>query len=116
MTETMTHAEHDVPDPAPRPRPTPRGVRRVLLDSGYALSAFLLALPAFVLVVVDLGLGVGLVVLVGGLLLVCRWPSWWPAGSPASSGSGCGTMLGAAGPDAGVPLRPGRATASGAGR
>ena len=48
----------------------PRGVRRVLLDSGYALSAFFLALPAFVLVVVNLALGIGLIVLVGGLLLL----------------------------------------------
>jgi signal transduction histidine kinase len=42
----------------------------VFLDSGYALSAFFLALPAFVLVVVDLALGIGLAVLVGGLLLL----------------------------------------------
>ena len=40
------------------------------LDSGYALSAFFLALPAFVLVVTDLALGVGLAVLVGGVLLL----------------------------------------------
>ena len=32
----------------------PRGVRRVLFDSGYAISAFPIALVAFVLVVVDL--------------------------------------------------------------
>ena len=48
----------------------PRGVRRVFLDSGYAISAFFLAVPAFVLVVVDLALGVGLTVLVGGVLLL----------------------------------------------
>ncbi len=59
MPETRT----DAPD-------RPRGVRRVLLDSGYALSAFFLALPAFVLVLVALSVGVGLAVLVGGVLLL----------------------------------------------
>ncbi|NPC98878.1 sensor histidine kinase [Nocardioides sp. zg-DK7169] len=48
----------------------PRGVRRVLLESTYAVSAFALAVPAFVLVVVDLALGVGLSVVVGGVLLL----------------------------------------------
>lgn len=48
----------------------PTGVRRVLLDSGYAFSAFLIALPAFVLVVVLLAVGLGLSVLVGGIALV----------------------------------------------
>ncbi|MQW74604.1 sensor histidine kinase [Nocardioides sp. dk4132] len=52
------------------PAKRPSGVRRVLAESGYALSAFVLALPAFVLVVVDLALGVGLSVLVGGVLLI----------------------------------------------
>ena len=42
----------------------------MLYDSGYALSAFFLALPAFIVVVVDLALGVGLTVLVGGVLLL----------------------------------------------
>jgi signal transduction histidine kinase len=48
----------------------PRGVRRVLLDSGYSFSAFFLALPAFVVVTVDLSLGLGLIVLIGGVLLL----------------------------------------------
>ena len=49
---------------------TPRGVRRVLLDSGYAVSAFPIALVAFVVVLVDLALGVALAVFIGGILLV----------------------------------------------
>ena len=49
---------------------TPRGVRRVLLDSGYNLSAFPIALVAFVVVLVDLTLGVALAVFIGGILLV----------------------------------------------
>lgn len=52
-------------------RPMPAGaVRRTLLDSGYALSAFLVALPAFVLAVVLLSLGTGLLVLVYGVLVL----------------------------------------------
>ena len=49
---------------------TPRGVRRVLFDSGYNLSAFPIALVAFVVVLVDLTLGVALAVFIGGILLV----------------------------------------------
>ena len=48
----------------------PRGVRRVLLESGYNLSAFFIALAAFVLVVVNLSLGLALTVFVGGVLLL----------------------------------------------
>ncbi len=48
----------------------PRGVRRVLLETGYNLSAFPIGLVGFVLVVVDLALGIGLSVLIGGVLLV----------------------------------------------
>jgi len=48
----------------------PRGVRRVLLESGYNLSAFVLAVPAFVLTVTNLSLGLGLAILVGGVLLL----------------------------------------------
>lgn len=48
----------------------PRGVRRVLLDGGYALSAFPIALAGFVVVVTDLVLGVGLSVIIGGVLLL----------------------------------------------
>ena len=48
----------------------PRGARRVLLDSGYNLSAFVIALVAFVVVVVDLALGLSLAVFVGGVLLL----------------------------------------------
>ena len=72
MTDTMTLPMTDTTLPErPWREPTrPRGVRRVLYDSGYALSAFFLALPAFVIVVVDLALGIGLTVLVGGVLLL----------------------------------------------
>ncbi len=48
----------------------PHGVRRVLLETAYNLSAFPIALVAFVLVVVDLSLGIGLSVLIGGVLLI----------------------------------------------
>jgi signal transduction histidine kinase len=68
MTQPMT--DTSLPAPAWSEPVRPRGVRRVFLDSGYALSAFFLALPAFVLVVVNLALGIGLIVLVGGLLLL----------------------------------------------
>ena len=68
VTQLMT--DPSLPAPAWSEPTRPRGVRRVFLDSGYALSAFFLALPAFVLVVVNLALGVGLTVLVGGLLLL----------------------------------------------
>lgn len=47
-----------------------RGVRRVLVDSGYALSAFVVAVPAFVLAVILVSLGLGLAVLVGGVLVL----------------------------------------------
>ncbi len=40
-------------------------LRRVLLDSAYALTAFVLALPSFVLVVTGLALGAGTAVLAG---------------------------------------------------
>ena len=68
MTDTLTYpmttqAMSTVPD-------RPHGVRRVLMDSGYAFSAFFLALPAFLVVTIDLSLGVGLIVLVGGVLLL----------------------------------------------
>lgn len=66
--EAMTTA---MPHPTPAVAPArPRGVRRVLQESGYALSAFPIALVAFVLVVVDLALGTALSVLVGGVLLI----------------------------------------------
>jgi signal transduction histidine kinase len=67
MTDTLTHPMTQTTTAEPA---RPRGVRRVLMDSGYAFSAFFLALPAFVLVTVDLSLGVGLIVLVGGVLLL----------------------------------------------
>jgi signal transduction histidine kinase len=72
MTDQMTLPMTDtlLPAPAWREPTRPRGLRRVALDSGYALSAFFLALPAFLVVVIDLSLGLGLAVLVGGVLLV----------------------------------------------
>ena len=48
----------------------PRGVRRVLFESAYNLSAFPIALVAFIVVLVDLALGVGLLVFIGGILLI----------------------------------------------
>ncbi|MDP2773575.1 MAG: hypothetical protein Q8O61_08450 [Nocardioides sp.] len=44
----------------------PTGVRRVLLDSGNTFSAFVIALPASVLVVVVLAVGLGLSVVARG--------------------------------------------------
>ena len=57
---------YDAPAPPARPGPG----RRLLLDTAYALSAFFVALPAFVLVVVLLSAGLGLVLVVGGVLLL----------------------------------------------
>ena len=57
--------------PAAASSPTrPRGVRRVLLESGYSLSAFPIALVAFIVVVIDLALGVALAIFIGGILLI----------------------------------------------
>src|SRR4051794_33701932 len=72
MTDRLTLPMTDTSLPAPawREPSRPHGVRRFLLESGYALSAFFLALPAFVVVVTDLALGIGLAVLVGGVLLL----------------------------------------------
>jgi signal transduction histidine kinase len=68
MTETLT-----MPIATPTTAPTverPRGVRRVLFESGYALSAFPIALVAFIVVLVDLALGVSLLIFIGGILLI----------------------------------------------
>lgn len=48
----------------------PRGVRRVLYDTGYNLSAFVLALVGFIVVLTDIVLGLSLSVLIGGVLLI----------------------------------------------
>jgi signal transduction histidine kinase len=48
----------------------PRGLRRVLYESGYSLSAFPIALVAFLVVVIDLALGISLAIFIGGILLV----------------------------------------------
>lgn len=45
-------------------------VRRVLLDSAYSLSAFVVALPAFVLLVMGLALSAGTVVLLAGFFVL----------------------------------------------
>ena len=55
---------------AERPLEPPRGARRVLYETGYALSAFPIALVGFVLVLVDLTLGVALAIFIGGVLLI----------------------------------------------
>ncbi len=48
----------------------PRGVRRVLYESAYSVSAFPIALVALIVVVIDLSLGIALVVFIGGILLI----------------------------------------------
>ncbi len=68
MTETLT-----MPLATPTPTPAvvrPRGLRRVLFESAYGLSAFPIALVAFIVVLIDLVLGVSLLIFVGGILLV----------------------------------------------
>jgi signal transduction histidine kinase len=68
MTETLTMTASDV---RPTAAPTrPRGALRVLYESGYALSAFPIALCAFIVVVVDITLGVALSIFIGGVLLI----------------------------------------------
>lgn len=52
------------------PTAPPRGVRRVLVESGYSISAFPIALAAFVVVLVDLTLGAALAIFIGGILLI----------------------------------------------
>lgn len=73
MTLPLAPEPHHPGSPSPSGTdrsPRPRGVRRVLLETAYNLSAFPLALVAFVLVVTDLALGLGLSILVGGVLLL----------------------------------------------
>ncbi|WP_243058980.1 sensor histidine kinase [Nocardioides sp. SR21] len=68
MTETLIVPTNDVlPVAAPA---RPRGLRRVLLESGYALSAFPIALCAFLVVIIDITLGVALAIFIGGVLLI----------------------------------------------
>ncbi|MFC6344051.1 sensor domain-containing protein, partial [Nocardioides hankookensis] len=68
MTETLTLS---TAMPAPTPAATrPHGVRRVLYESAYCLSAFPIALVAFVVVIVDLSLGLALAIFIGGILLI----------------------------------------------
>ncbi|MFC7493338.1 MULTISPECIES: sensor histidine kinase [unclassified Nocardioides] len=68
MTETLTMPL--APPTTARPVERPRGLRRVLYETGYSLSAFPIALVAFVVVVIDLSLGVALAVFIGGILLI----------------------------------------------
>src|SRR5689334_19560564 len=70
QTLPMTATTYDEPFEQHREPTRPRGVRRVLYDSAYAFSSFFIALPALVIVVTDLALGVGLAVLIGGVLLL----------------------------------------------
>ncbi|MFC5175791.1 sensor domain-containing protein [Nocardioides taihuensis] len=60
------------PPAAPAATRDPRAtlVGRVLLDSAYAVTAFAIALPAFVLAVTLLSLGIGLVIIVGGTFIL----------------------------------------------
>jgi len=64
----MATTHQQVPSAATPTRP--RGVRRVLLESGYSLSAFPIALAAMIVVAIDLALGVGLAIFIGGILLI----------------------------------------------
>ena len=68
MTETL-HMSTSRPAEQVRPVP-PNALMRVLLDSGYALSAFPISLSAFILAVVLFSTGLGLSILVGGVLLL----------------------------------------------
>lgn len=66
MTETLT-----MTSPSPLDTPAaPRGVRRVLMDSGYNLTAFAIGLLALVVVITLVALGFGLLVIVGGVLVL----------------------------------------------
>jgi signal transduction histidine kinase len=67
--EAMTTAYPTSSSPTAAPERL-RGVRRVLYETGYNLSAFVISLVGFVLVATDLALGVSLSVLIGGILLV----------------------------------------------
>lgn len=73
MTQTMYPDEAMATtvqlDPTAAPA-RPRGVRRVLLESGYSISAFPIALAAFLVVLIDLTLGVALAIFIGGVLLI----------------------------------------------
>ncbi|GAA4709146.1 sensor histidine kinase [Nocardioides conyzicola] len=68
MTETLTMPT--ATPTTPRVVERPRGVRRVLYESAYSLSAFPIALVAFIVVVIDLALGLGLAIFIGGILLI----------------------------------------------
>ncbi len=69
MTETLFVS--DYPTTArPAPAEAPRGLQRVLLDSGYALSAFPINLAGFIPSIILLTTGVGLLIFVGGVLLL----------------------------------------------
>lgn len=76
-TETLVMSPSPPPDPdpdvvaAPGVGPARRGlVARTLHDSGYALTAFPLALVAHVLVITLLALGAALSILIGGIVAV----------------------------------------------
>ena len=72
MTETLplpTTATTEPPTGFAAPS-RPSGLRRVLYESGYALSAFPIALVGFLVVVIDISLGVALAIFIGGVLLI----------------------------------------------
>ncbi|MBZ5738615.1 sensor histidine kinase [Nocardioides mangrovi] len=69
MTETLPLTTLITPA-APAAPARPRGVRRVLYESAYGISAFPIALVAFVVVIVDLTLGLALSIFIGGVLLI----------------------------------------------
>ncbi len=69
MTETLFVSDYPTTARS-APADPPRGLQRVLLDSGYALSAFPISLAGFILSVTLLSVGVSLLIIVGGVLLL----------------------------------------------
>jgi signal transduction histidine kinase len=68
MTETLTMTTPAAPPIEAPARPS--GVKRVLYESGYALSAFPIALVGFLVVIIDITLGLALAIFIGGVLLI----------------------------------------------
>ncbi|MCY7395958.1 MAG: sensor domain-containing protein [Nocardioides sp.] len=88
MTEPLTlPMTSDQPAPAPVPPVPPSLGRRVLLDSGYNLAAFVIALPAFVVTVMGIARGVAHVERLRMRSLLGR-PAPSPAYAVAQGGSG----------------------------
>lgn len=67
LAQRLDMTDFDAADTTPPARPAAGWVRQTLLDTGYNISAFALAVPAFVIAVTGVALGVGLLVVVVGL-------------------------------------------------